>query len=75
MSQSLQTLRSGAGHCLATRPEFANVATASFRANAGLSEHTVGDYVKSIYKKLQVTSRAQATRIALETGLVRSGSR
>lgn len=41
----------------------------------GLSEHTVGDYIKSIYKKLQVTSRAQATRIALETGLVRSGSR
>lgn len=23
----------------------------------GLSEHTVGDYVKSVYKKLQVTSR------------------
>lgn len=41
----------------------------------GLSEHTISDYVKSIYKKLQVTSRSQATRIALETGLVGLKSR
>lgn len=37
----------------------------------GLSEHTVGDYIKSIYKKLQVSSRAQATRMALESGIVK----
>lgn len=37
----------------------------------GISEHTVGDYIKSIYKKLKVTSRVQAMRIALESGIVK----
>lgn len=41
----------------------------------GISEHTVGDYLKSIYRKLKVTSRVQAARVALETGIVRLGGR
>ena len=41
----------------------------------GLSEHTISGYIKSIYKKLNVTSRAQATRVALEAGLVELKSR
>lgn len=41
----------------------------------GLSEHTISDYIKSIYKKLQVSSRVQATRMALKAGLVSLKSR
>lgn len=37
----------------------------------GISEHTVGDYIKSIYRKMKVTSRVQAMRIALESGIVK----
>lgn len=36
----------------------------------GLSEHTVSDYVKAIYQKLSVSSRAEATREAIRRGLV-----
>jgi len=36
----------------------------------GLSEHTVSDYVKAIYQKLSVSSRAEATREAIKRGLV-----
>ncbi|MFQ0812449.1 LuxR family transcriptional regulator [Brucella anthropi] len=36
----------------------------------GLSEHTVSDYVKAIYQKLDVSSRAEATREAIRRGLV-----
>ena len=35
-----------------------------------LSEHTVSDYVKAIYQKLSVSSRAEATREAIRRGLV-----
>jgi len=36
-----------------------------------LSEHTIGDYVKIIYKKLAVSSRSQAIRQAARMGLLR----
>lgn len=35
-----------------------------------LSEHTIGDYVKSLYRKLGVSSRAEVTREALRRGLI-----
>lgn len=37
----------------------------------GLSEHTVGDYVKAIYKKLNISSRAEAAVEAMRRGLVK----
>lgn len=36
-----------------------------------LSPHTIGDYVKSIYRKLQVGSRSEAMLRAVEGGLLR----
>lgn len=36
-----------------------------------ISRHTVGDHVKSIYRKLDVNSRGQAINKALRLGLVR----
>lgn len=38
----------------------------------GVSPHTVRTHVKNLYRKLQVHSRAQAVRIAVEQGLTRS---
>jgi DNA-binding NarL/FixJ family response regulator len=40
-----------------------------------ISVHTVGDYVKALYRKLHVSSRAQAVSVALERDLVRLNSR
>jgi len=37
----------------------------------GLSRHTVGDYVKQVYRKLNVSSRAEATLEAARLGLVK----
>ncbi|MBL8310373.1 MAG: response regulator transcription factor [Burkholderiales bacterium] len=37
----------------------------------GLSRHTVSDYVKQVYRKLDVSSRAEATLEAVRRGLVR----
>ena len=37
----------------------------------GLSRHTVADYVKQIYRKLNVSSRAEAALAAARRGLVR----
>jgi DNA-binding CsgD family transcriptional regulator len=37
----------------------------------GLSRHTVADYVKQIYRKLNVSSRAEAALEAARRGLVR----
>ena len=37
----------------------------------GLSRHTVADYVKQVYRKLDVSSRAEATLEAVRRGLVR----
>jgi DNA-binding NarL/FixJ family response regulator len=39
-------------------------------AELGISAHTVGDHVKSIYRKLQVGTRAEATLQAVRRGLV-----
>lgn len=36
----------------------------------GISPHTAGDYVKSIYRKLNITSRAEAALKATEFGLL-----
>lgn len=36
----------------------------------GLSKHTISTYVKQIYRKLNITSRAEATMIAVRRGLV-----
>ena len=36
----------------------------------GLSRHTVGDYVKQVYRKLNVSSRAEAALEAVRRGLV-----
>jgi DNA-binding NarL/FixJ family response regulator len=35
-----------------------------------LSHHTVADYLKDIYRKLQVNSRAEATLKAVDLGLI-----
>lgn len=37
-----------------------------------LSIHTVGDYIKNIYRKLEVSNRAEATSMAIRKGLVDS---
>ena len=37
----------------------------------GLSRHTIGDHIKQIYKKLNVSSRAEAALEAARRGLVR----
>lgn len=37
----------------------------------GLSKHTVADYIKQVYRKLDVSSRAEATLEAARRGLVR----
>lgn len=39
-----------------------------------ISPHTAADYVKQVYKKLQVNNRADATLKAYELGFVSSGS-
>lgn len=40
----------------------------------GLSKYTVSDYIKVIYRKLEVSSRAEATLEAERLGLIRVGS-
>lgn len=39
----------------------------------GISVHTVGDHVKNIYRKLQVSNRAEATLQAVRRGLIKEG--
>lgn len=41
----------------------------------GISQHTVAGYLKTIYQKLQVNSRAEATLKAVDLGLVASIAR
>lgn len=36
----------------------------------GLSKHTIGDYIKQVYRKLNVSSRAEAALAAARLGLV-----
>lgn len=35
-----------------------------------ISQHTVSDYIKGIYEKLEVSNKVEASRIAFESGLV-----
>lgn len=35
----------------------------------GISQHTTGDYIKNIYRKLNISSRAEAVLRARELGL------
>lgn len=43
-------------------------------AQLGISLHTVGDHVKSIYRKLSVNSRGEAVYKAIQTGLIKLDS-
>lgn len=36
----------------------------------GITRHTASDHVKSVYRKLNVSSRAQATLHAVRMGLI-----
>ncbi|MBS7807939.1 response regulator transcription factor [Variovorax sp. PCZ-1] len=39
-------------------------------AQIGISRHTVADHVKAVYRKLGISSRAEATLVAIRRGLV-----
>lgn len=43
---------------------------AEMAAAMGITRHTASDYVKSVYRKLNVSSRAQATLHAVRMGLI-----
>ena len=47
-----------------------DVAEADIATALGVSPHTVRSHVKNLYTKLEVHSRAQAVRLAMEQGLV-----
>ncbi|WP_342619832.1 response regulator [Rhodoferax sp. GW822-FHT02A01] len=46
------------------------VTLATIAENLGISRHTVGDHVKNIYRKLNISSRAQAALHAHNLGLM-----
>lgn len=46
------------------------ICIADIGVEIGISRHTVGDHVKSIYKKLNISSRAEAAILAKGMGLV-----
>ena len=46
------------------------VRIADIGATLGISRHTVGDHVKNIYRKLNITSRAEAALQARSMGLI-----
>lgn len=46
------------------------ISTAKIGVELGISRHTVGDHVKSLYRKLNITSRAQAALQARSMGLL-----
>lgn len=48
----------------------AGMTTAEAARKLGLTQHTVTSYIKILYQKLNVQSRAEATLIAVERGLV-----
>ncbi|RYY37752.1 MAG: response regulator transcription factor, partial [Sphingomonadales bacterium] len=51
----------------------AGMTTAEAARKLGLTPHTVTSYIKILYQKLNVQSRAEAALIAVERGLVKSG--
>ena len=50
------------------------ISIARIGVELGISRHTVGDHVKNLYRKLKITSRAQAALQAKGMGLLRAGS-
>ncbi|RYY43085.1 MAG: response regulator transcription factor [Sphingomonadales bacterium] len=50
----------------------AGMTTAEAARKLGLTPHTVTSYIKILYQKLNVQSRAEATLVAVERGLVKS---
>jgi len=46
--------------------------TGGIATSLGISEHTVSQYIKELYKKLGINNRADAARIAISMGLVGS---
>ena len=45
--------------------------TGAIAVQLGISEHTVSQYVKELYRKLGINNRADAARIAIQYGLVK----
>lgn len=45
--------------------------TGAVALQLGISEHTVSQYVKELYRKLDINNRADAARIAIQYGLVK----
>ena len=46
------------------------ISIAKIAAELGISRHTVGDHVKNLYRKLNITSRAEAALQARHLGLI-----
>ncbi len=46
------------------------ISIAAIAQEMGISHHTVGDHVKNIYRKLNITSRAEAALQAKDMGLI-----
>lgn len=45
--------------------------TGAIAIDLGISEHTVSQYIKELYRKLGINNRADAARIAIQHGLVK----
>ena len=45
--------------------------TGAIAGDLGISEHTVSQYIKELYRKLGINNRADAARIAIQYGLVK----
>ncbi|MCB5408715.1 response regulator transcription factor [Pseudogemmobacter faecipullorum] len=48
--------------------------TAAIAWKLGISEHTVTQYIKELYRKLGLSNRADAARMAIAMGLVKPGN-
>ena len=48
------------------------ISIAKIGVELGISRHTVGDHVKNLYRKLKITSRAQAALQAKDMGLLQT---
>ena len=65
---SMSLLCSGAQDVLGLLAQ--GVRIADIGVTLGISRHTVGDHVKNIYRKLNITSRAEAALQARHLGLI-----